>query len=414
MSGSHGTWFPWAALARCAAVLRWGLRTYPLVVAACVLALGVSVPLVAGTAPTYQAEVPVVARELRVDPVALPSYGRAIFASDAMVQRLAAETSLSNPADALAAGRLEVVIDKDSIVLVVLARAPEPSAAARLADRVAAAYVVELNKGGDGIGSFLPQGKAPVPASPINAGPSTLLLAALGVAAGALLALSGFALLAALRRPLLQSSDVKAATGRPVIGVVTVPHHRAGRPIDHHEVPGLVLMARVLLPLVDGSVVLASTPEDAATRRRLLVLLALALSPFRAIFVSASPRLQAAVAQRLPGSGSKRATAVSGPGLELIDGTVPADVLEVPQWRLPVILVIRYGAPVARLRHLAADNAAEEILGVVMVDEGRSLQRWRDVVTTRYRRTNQAGHGTDPALLVTPPSPETPTVPSVK
>lgn len=355
------------------AVLRWGLRKYGAVVIACALAPGVALPLLTATDSSYQAEALVVARQLEIDPSALPSYGQGIFTSGAMVQRVTADAASSGLAEEIVADRLDVVAAEDSIVLVVLARASQPLQAAQLADLAADAYVGELNKGGSGIGTFAVQSPAQIPSALTSDGSSSRLAAATGVIAGMLLSLGLIALIAAVRRPVLLAGDAAPIVGKPVIGVVVMPAAHAKYIPDPHEVPGLIFMARALLPLVDGSVVLASAQRTATVRQRLLVLLALTLSPYRNIFVSAAPSVQADVADKLGSAGRGAWGPTSGPGLELVDGVAPVDTLEVPEWPLPVILLIRYGEPAARVRRLVAQYVDDEMLGLVIVDERRGL-----------------------------------------
>lgn len=350
------------------ALVRWGLRKFPLVIVACALGLGGALPLVVSTPAGYHAESRVVARQLEMAPAALPSYARAVFASDALRQRVAAAAGLS---ESDVADRLNVVVLENTVVLGVRARANEPRAAAQLADVAAEAYVVELNKGGSGVGTFELQSRAQLPTTLSSDGLSRWVTAVIGAIAGGLLGVGLVLLLAAAQRPVLRARDVASAVRQRLLGVVVLPAISAGQPPDPRAAPGLVPVARALLPLIEGSVVFASAERAAAARGRLLVLLAMLLSRRLDVFVSGSPGVRSTVATILRAANLEGDDRTPRPALELVDGAPPADTLDVPQWRLPVVLVIRYGEPRASLRRLAADHYDEEILGVVILDERR-------------------------------------------
>ncbi len=383
-----------ATLVRSAATLRWGLRRHPVVLLVCIVALAVLFPLFAGSPPTYQAEANVVARQVKIDRAALPSYARAVFDSDAMVDQLVARGTV--PDRATKVSRLAVIAEKDSILLSVHARAGAAADAARLADRTAAAYVAQLNKGGPDVGSFLVQGPAPVPSSAVNDGAPAAALAALGAVCGVALAIGLLVLLAVARRPLVLADDVASLVGTPVIGTVVLPRGHQPALSETPHVPGLVRTARALLPLTDASVMIVSMIEDAAARQRLLLLMGQVLSRFRTIFVSGPTDLRNAMIECLVSAPGREVGDATRPGLEFIDAIAPADVLEVPHWRLPVLLVIRNGMPRARLRLLVADNVDEEILGVVIVDERGGL-RGRRTSLTGWLRSASSSAPTVPA-----------------
>ncbi|MGI8693495.1 MAG: hypothetical protein ACR2JK_11455 [Geodermatophilaceae bacterium] len=352
-------------------LVAWGLRKSPLIVACCAVGLGIALPLLVSSPARYQAEALVVAGKLEMTPSALPSYARAVFESDAMQRRVAADADLPGSADV--GDRLDLVTSEEFLVLTVVAAADEPGAAADLADVAAEAYVIELNQGGSGVGSFALQSRAEVPTTRSTEGLPRWVTGLIGTAAGALLGLGLVVLIVAGRRPMLGAHDVTSAVRLGLIGVVVVPALRADQAPDPRQAPGLVPVARALLPHVDGSIVFASAERTAAARGRLLVLLATVLSTRLDVFLSGSSRVTSTVAPRLGSTDARRGGRPARPGLELVDGVPPADTLEVPQWPLPMVLVIRYGEPRAALRRLAADNFDEEILGVVMVDELRGL-----------------------------------------
>ncbi len=370
-----------------------------MVVVGCALGLGIAAPLLTATPDSYRAESLVVARQLQLDPVALPSYARSVFDSDALLQLLLDRTGGSDgPA---LAGRLELVPDGAN-AWGVRARAADPGAAARLADVAAQAYVDELNKNGSDVGTFTLQRPAAVPTAVSPQGRPAWLTGLLGVLAGALLGAALISLLVAARRPVLGEREVASAVRQPLIGVVVLPATRPGRAPDPASAPGLLPVARALMPLVDASVVLVSTPRATAARPRLLILLAMALAPIRDVFVSGSPEVVSSAEQAL-GSAVADVTAAGRsprPGLELVDGGAPLETVEVPQWPLPLVLVVRYGESSATLRRLAAEHIGEEILGVVLVEEGErsSDSRWSRPVPTQDGRTHheqvtQAGAG---------------------
>jgi len=378
--------------------LLWGLRTHAAIIMTCSLGLGIALPFLTAAKPSYQAEVNVVALQLDAEVSArvLPAYGREVFTSDAMVRQIVTRSGIQ---EEILADQLVLVAAEDSIVLSVRGRAEEPLAAARLADLAAAIFVIELNRG-RGIGTFGVQSPATIPTGVTSEGAPASLKGAAGATAGALLGLGLIALLAAVRRPVLQSADAQSAVGKPVIGTVVMPAARVDRrPSDPYKLPGLVPLARALLPLIDGKLVLASSAQCASVRQRLLILLALTLAPFRGITVNGPPALQAALGKQFEGQvlGSWRRKA--GARLELVDGDEPADSLQGPQGRVRVVLVVRYGAPAARVRRLAANYLDDEILGVVIVEERGALS-WRQIA--RRDSMGTAPKATDPQPQLAP------------
>lgn len=362
MNGSPDKGSSWRARAS------WTLRKYLFVVVGAAAGLGIALPLFTSTSQSYRAETVVVARELGIDPVVVASYASAVFASDAMRQRAASAAGSSG--GAVAADRLRLV-PTEADTWSVEARAEDPLAAAALADAVAEAFVEELNRAGRDAGTFSIAARAGVPTTSSSAGPPVWAAAAVGVAAGAALGLLLVAVVVGATRPALRTRDVTSAAGQRLIGVVTLPAARGGRPLDPADAGGLAAVSAALLPLVDASVVLVSRRQLTAQRRQLIILLARALAPVRDVFVSGSPDLAAEATRAIAGAGVE-AAGTPRPGLELIDGVAPLEILEVPQWPLPLVLVIRYGEPSAALRRLAADSAGDEMLGVVMVDQRRS------------------------------------------
>ena len=392
--------------------LLWGLRSHAAVIMTCALGLGIALPFLTAAKLSYQAEVNVVALQLddEVNPRVLPGYGREVFASDALVRQI---VSTSGIPEKVLADQLVLVAAEDSIVLSVRGRADEPLAAARLADLAAAIFVTELNRG-RGIGTFRVQGAATIPSGASSEGAPASLKGVAGATAGTLLGIGLIALLAAVRQPVLQSADAQSAVGKPVIGTVVMP--AAGvdrRPSDPYKLPGLVPLVRALLPLIDGKLLLASADRCSPVRQRLLILLALTLAPFRGITVNGPPALHAALRKQFEGQvlGSWRRTA--GARLELVDGDEPADSLQGPQGRVRVVLVVRYGAPAARVRRLAANYLDDEILGVVIVEERGALS-WRQIA--RRDSMGTAPKATDPQPQLAPDAelePETQPLPPV-
>ncbi len=386
--------------ARWFAILLWGLRTQALVVIACVLGLSVALPILNATTPRYQAEALVVARQLQVQPQALPRYGQAVFASDAMARQVADNAGLPN-ADGLIGDRVGFIPAEDSIILVVFGRDEQRLEAARLADQAAAAFVTQLNRGGSSIGFFDVHSPATVPTQLTLEGPSASASGGVGAVAGTLFGLGMIALLAAVRRPVLQPSDAESAAGEAVIGTVILPATGDGQIPDPHQMLGLVPLTRALLPLVGRRVVLASAPEAAAVRQRLIAVLTLTLARLRNVSVTGSPKLHEAIEAGLSRQNPGDPLQEARPELELVDGPEPLDSLLGTQRSVQVVLVVRYGAPAARVRRLAADYLDDEILGVVLVDERRALRWWRAATerTAPLASVPQALASTRPADL---------------
>jgi len=335
--------------------------------------------LTAFDTPTYQAQSIVVGQQLLLESSALPRFGEAVFHGDSMASSLSAAVGAPVGAPSLIPARVDLVTAEDSILFVVLGRSANPEDAARLADTGASTFVAELNRAGSGVGAFAVLSLANVPTQLTGEGPPVLLMGALGAAAGAVLALGLIALIAAVRRPMLQSADVERALGVPVLGTVLVPSTSVNRLPDPHEVVGISAVARALMDAPYRTVVLASAPPAVAIRQRLLVLLARTLSPLRHVVVHGPAQLSDAVQVGLDMNVPIGLAATSQPDfrdeLDLVDGDVPLDLLAAPPRAMAVLLVVQHGAAAWQIRRMAEDHLTSEIFGAVIVEQRGVLRR---------------------------------------
>lgn len=356
--------------------LGWSLRAYGGLVLACAVGLGVVVPIVGSAQQaTYEAEALVVASRFEPDLRALPQFAAAVFTNGAVGRQVAADPAMAGLPPTVVAQRLEVVTTEDSIALQVIGRDSDPVEAALLTNLAAEAFVEELNSSGEGIGSFGLQAPAQVPGEPAQDTTDIPIAAAVGATAGAILGFGLIALIAALRRAVLEAADVESTLGLRFLGRVVLPPAAADGFPGPRGVVGVPSVARWLAEAPTRRVILVSTRQAAAARQRLFVMLAVALSPVRATSVEAPTVLEDAVAAHLGiDSGPTAVQRVGGPGdeLVLIDGAEPFQALLQSDDAGSVVLVIRRGTPLARLRALAADYLEEELFGVVIVDEPRT------------------------------------------
>ncbi|SDC38417.1 Capsular polysaccharide biosynthesis protein [Geodermatophilus telluris] len=347
--------------------LAWGLRHYAWVVVGCVLAMAAA-PLVLGeTPPVYQAQTLVVARQLTVNPEVLPSLAEAVFSDGSVAAAVAEDPSVAGGTGALIPDKVSVVTGPNSIAIAVQARDTDPAAAARLADLAAAAYVDELNRTGPGVAEFTIPSPAVVPTEPLST-VSAMTLTAGGAGAGLLLGTGLVALIAAVRRPILDAKDVEETAGVPLLGTVHLPSGaRNGFP-GPLGVRGMPAVTRWLATLPSGRLLLVSPTSGAEVRRRIYVMAAAALASLRPVRLEAHGHLIDAVHRHAVGRhGAGPATAEPG-GLVLVDGGSPFDTVDPTTTGVSVVAVARRGISRGRLGRLTSDYVDGGLVGVVLVD----------------------------------------------
>jgi hypothetical protein len=371
----HGTNFVW-----CVLHFAWVVVLMTL--------LGAAVALfVAPSTPTYQTSALVVARQLTVSEKVLPTLATSVFADGAVAARLATDPAVHGDTTGLIPDRLSVVPGQDSIVLEVQARASDPATAQRLANTATAAFVTELNRGGAGVGQFAQQSAAPVPVSPLRDYSQTQR-AGLGAFAGFLLAFGVIALIGVVRRPVVTSRDVASAVGVPLLGTVDMQRMARGAYLGPRGVRGIATVTRWLATVPAGRLSLISHRSGVGMRRRVYVMLAVALSTLRKVRPEASEELVAAVRrnaiQPRPGSAPARHRPEGEEELVLVDGGSPLDVADPAASNVSVVAIAARGVPRRRLRALASEYLDGGLVGVILVQRritGRSAAAARSAAS---------------------------------
>ena len=358
--------------------LGWALRHYAWLVVVCVLA-GAGAGLLLGTGtPTYQASALVVTSgPSNVPAAALPHLAELVFADGAVEAAVADDEAIGGRTEGLIPGRLNVVAPEDSVVLTVQARDDQPDDAARLADKAAAAFVSELNKGGPGVGVFELKAGAVPPTEPLQV-MSPQLRAILGALAGLCVGIGLAALIVALRRPVLTPRSVQAAAGVPLLGTVELPLGPRGSYAGPLGVRGLATVTRWMATVPSGRLLLISPASAVAPRQRLFVMIAVALSTVRRLRFRAPHELVEAIEEHrahlhtVPQAQSPEAGEEL---LVLVDGGSPMDILDPAVTTVSVVAVAPRGISHSRLSALAADYLDAGLVGVVLVDARPGLRR---------------------------------------
>lgn len=224
--------------------LRWGLRRYVGLFAACVLGVAVLLPLLLQARPaTYEAEALVVAQRLDLSLLALPRYGEVVFDNGEVARRVAARYGDNGDLDDIVPERVDLQSEQDSILFVVFGRDPDPTVAAGMANLAADVFTAALNEPGVGVGVFTVQSTATPPGTPVQPTPSWATTVPVGIGAGGVLGLAAIMAILMIRRPVLDVGDVEDTTGLTVLGRVTLA--QAGEPT--RDATGLIPVCRRLL-----------------------------------------------------------------------------------------------------------------------------------------------------------------------
>jgi hypothetical protein len=347
----------------------WCLRVFGWIPVILALILAAGGLLVFSQSSGYEAQALLVVRKGDTNARTLPPYATAVFYNGAVARAVAADPSFAAAPGDLVPTRLDVVVPKDSITLLVIGRDDDPAVAARLADAGATAFVEELNRGGPGIGTFSVENRAAVPGAPVGGFPAALA-AAIGALVGAVLGLGVVVLIAVIRRPVVAAEDVESVLGTRLIGNVVLPRPQRGRFRHPREASGITAVARRVGAAPTGPVLVISDPRDTFLREQVVVMLDVVLSGLRPIALHGpAPVLEAAQALRGPqlrwGPGTR-------PLLDLVDGGDAVDLLERTRNGAAVVLIAVKGAPASRVRAAAANHLRPELLGVVLVESRRT------------------------------------------
>lgn len=356
--------------------LLWCLRKFWWVVAACVVA-GASAPLVlTPSAPVYEADALVFARQLNMNPRVLPRLAEAVFASGAVEARVVADPDVASGTGRLIPERLSVVAAEDSIVLVVQARHTDPATAARMANTGAVAFVEELGRAGAGVGEFAMQSEAIVPTEPLSA-PSLAARAGLGALGGLGLGLGLVALIAAVRRPIVSAHDVRDAAGVPLVGKVRLSHEPPGSYPGPMGVRGIATVARWLATVPPGRLLLVSSPLAEGLRHRIFVMCGVALWTLRKVrFEAPNVLVQAIRAHCVEHRDAGRVVHPRGNSadeLTLVAGGSTLEIIDPVETNVTVVAVAPLGVSRRRLRAVTSDFAGSGLVGVVLVDVAQGM-----------------------------------------
>jgi hypothetical protein len=351
--------------------LVWSLRRHAWLVVACVLLVAGASLLIAPATPVYQGQALVVAQQLTMKSEALPALAESVFEDGTVATAVAADPAVGGDRSGLIPNRVSVVAAKDSIVIAVQGRDPDPATAARLANTAATAYVDALNRGGAGVGQFSLQTPAPVPTAPMEK-LSVPMRAAIGALAGLILGLGLVALLAALTSPVVTARDVEQTVDVPVLGTVQLPPMKRGEYPGPLGVPGIATVTRWLATVPSGRLLLISPPSAIAVRQRVFVMVAVALWTLRTVWFEACQELVQAVDRHcLDHRNAGRAVHARQAGsdeLVLADGGSPLEIADPATTNVSVVAVVPHGLSRRRLRTLASDYEDGGLVGVILVD----------------------------------------------
>jgi hypothetical protein len=340
----------------------------------CVLGLAAVGALYSSLKPrTYEAQSLVVSLQLGtgVTTKALPQLGATLFYSGAVAAQVVADPAVGGDPTTLIPNQVDVIVAQDSVVFTVVGRASDPVQAKRLADLAAAAFVSELNRPGPGVGVFKVQNEARVPTDAQDVIGLPVLVGA-GALAGLLLSLGILALIAAVRRPVIEAVDVESTLGTRVLGTVLLPAAPSGKFSGPAGVPGIAPITRWMAGAPSGLLLMVSDARTGPVRQQILVMLAVTLARYRPTSVQgAAPLRDAVEAQRRHAGIDDQKTAgaqkPAGDELVFVDGDDPHALVD-PRVPLSVVLVIRQGTSRARLRAAASEHRPGELFGVVIVD----------------------------------------------
>lgn len=371
-------------------LLRFGWVVVVSVVAFVVAAQGLTAQ---ATQADYDAKALVVVTAAPNGTDFLPEYGATIFGSGAVARAVAEELSLDGDPDALIPDRIYLQTAKDTILFTVHGLAGQPDDAAELANAAASAFVTELNKPGSGVGSFDLQAPARPPSESSNSR-AGWLVPLLGALAGLLFGGGLVAAIMVLRRPVASVDEVAAVLGVAPLGFITAPRLGKRRFSGPIAVPGMGPLLRfVSQPDVDR-VEIAAPPGAVTARRRLTLVLALALAGRRQVRLLGPESLLAAAddclqrpepvaelpARPNPARHNKSRTgrpAAHRPepeNLGLITVREGADLDgrlgAIPASTTVTVLVVPVGYPAGRLHRFRQELTDDDLSGFVLVRRG--------------------------------------------
>lgn len=323
--------------------LGWALRHYAAVVLAILVvatALATLMAAVSRQDAQYEATSLVVANDVRLRPEQVPRFAQSVFDSGAVAQTVAQREGLDQDYRTLRPSVIWMDPVPESITFLVHGRSPDPVQAARLANSASLAFVEELNKVGQDVGTFSVQDTADAPLAPTPTGLGTSLAVMIALAAGGLISLAVVWLLYSTLQPVTSGAEAADAAGVPLLAEVALPRRLSSSGLTP---TGLRRLAGHLQRSGADAVALAG-PE----RSR----------PFREQLV--------AELERLPGADHLRSTIL------LPD----ADDIPLPSTRdaMTVVVVVPIATPARQVRQVCQDFMPEEVLGVVLVQRAPTVR----------------------------------------
>ena len=372
------------AAARMLAMLRQYLWLVVLLLT-CGAAAGAASAVFGGENAHYEASALVIAKDVpsrgdaRILAEQLPRLGEAVFTSGAVADRAVADPRLPYASAQLIPDHAVLEPLEGTIVLRVKGIADEAGLAALIANRVAAALVIELNRAGPGVGRFALQDRARPPDEPV-AGSSLPTLLGIGIGGGFVLALALVALIMLVRRPVLSAADLESASAAPILAALDLPV-RAQAVGDPRQVVGLGALVRRMVGHDRRVCAFVSIGRAERHRSQLAALVSRALAPSGTVAL-VTP--SAEIAQRQLGDAAvvvvdtfENAEA-GGSTWVVIDGP-PVDRVDMPQVLPPgagIAVVIKSGTSRAAVEDAVAQLMDDELLGIVFV-RPRLLAWWR-------------------------------------
>ena len=392
--------------------LWWGVRRFLWVfiitvpaAAAIFISAGAS-----GFGREYEATALVIATKQPLPINAYAKLGENIFSGGAVAEKAVNDGRLSiKPSNLIPEhARLEPV--QENIIYRVIGTHADRNVAADIANAVANAFVVELNRPGEGVGEFAVQDIARVPSAASDAIATVPVLGILGIALGLLVGVAVVGMFLTMRRPVLGADEAAALVGSPLAGTPTLPSMR-GVPAEGSRVPGLAATVKRLFPNPIGTIVLISAPGDEEVRTVLAQFVAAAHGrEIRTYLVPSKDEGAQRLYEHLesdgrviitktlpdPSTWTRTAIVIDGPSAKGSDA--PQMIPETAQ----IVLVVRQGAPRSRILDVASQFLPGEISSVVFVRRGHS---WPWMVSPRSTLPPAASPAEAPAASSTPAPP---------
>ena len=338
--------------------LRWGLSRYRWLLVLCVLIGTVGLPAYNASRPShFDAEALVVADTLKIQLVALPRYGQAVFNNGAVARRIAQTFVAKGGPAAVVPLRVSVTTPQDSLIFHVVGHDTDPKRAAGIADLAAAVFTKQLNQSGPGVGSFTVQADASTPKETGARLRALPYQRAIGLLAGLALGLSVVGFILVLRQPVIGAEEAAQVTGTPVFATVAMRRSPRWKRVTVDGALGLVPLCRRLVGLGATTVLVVGPPRKQIETQRIIAAMSAVLD--RA---------------RLPRP------------LMLVDDVYLPDWSADPT-KTATLLVVFQGSSAASVRALVSDYAAASLSGLILVrTHGARLRQRGDAANRTGRR----------------------------